>query len=109
MFYVLSLVHMFAVIKTGGKQYCVRKGDILEIERLKDVKEGEKITFETLFRGEGEKAEIGTPVLSTSVEGKFIAEKRDEKKIVFRFHSKTRYRKMKGHRQTLARVEITKI
>jgi large subunit ribosomal protein L21 len=100
---------MFAVIKTGGKQYCVRKGDVLEVERIKDAKEGAKISFETLFRGEGEKVEIGTPVLSTSVEGKFISEKRDKKKIVFRFHSKTRYRKLKGHRQTLACVEITKI
>lgn len=101
---------MFAVIKTGGKQYRVQKGDYLEIERLSDIPESGKISFsEVLLRSDGKDVEIGRPVLSAPVEGKLIAEKRGEKKYVFRYHSKTRYRKLKGHRQTLAHVEITKI
>lgn len=99
----------FAVIKTGGKQYRVKKGDILAIERLPKAVSGGKISFETLLRQTEKNTEIGTPALENSVEGKLLHEKKDEKKIIFRYHAKTRYRKLKGHRQPLAVVEITKI
>ncbi len=100
---------MFAVIETGGKQYRVEKGLKVKIEKL--AHDGGKIVFDkVLLRGKGNEVEIGAPFIKGAhVEGKFLEEKRDRKKIVFRYHSKTRYRKKKGHRQTLTLVEIVKI
>jgi large subunit ribosomal protein L21 len=101
---------MFAVIKTGGKQYVVKKGDVLQVERIPGMPEGGKISFEeVLLRADGEKLDIGSPTVKGAVEGKLVKEVRGKKKIVFRYHSKTRYRKLKGHRQTYAMVEITKV
>ena len=87
---------MFAVIATGGKQYRVEKGSQIKVELL--AHEGEKVTFDkVLLRGKGSEVEVGTPYLpGAKVEGKFLGEKRDKKKIIFRYHSKTRYRKKKG-------------
>lgn len=62
-----------------------------------------------LLAGERESVEIGTPYLGTKVTGKIISQGRDDKKIVFRYHSKTRYRKKKGHRQAFTEVEIVGI
>ena len=100
----------FAVIETGGKQYRVSAGQRIKIEKL-NAREGEIFSFDrVLLKAEGEKVEIGTPYLEgETVEGRVLAQKRDKKKIVFRYHSKTRYRKKKGHRQPYTEVEITKI
>ena len=100
----------FAVIKTGGKQYKVAEGDVLMIEKL-DV-EGETVTFnEVLLITDGDKITLGKPVISgASVAAKvLIAEGKDKKKMVFKFKSKTRHRKKKGHRQPFTKVQITKI
>lgn len=100
---------MFAVIATGGKQYRVEKGSVIKVEKLAH-EEGKVVFDKVLLRGKGEDVEIGAPYLKgASVEGKFMGEKRDVKKIIFRYHSKTRYRKKKGHRQTHAVIEITKV
>lgn len=101
---------MFAVILTGGKQYRVKKGDKLKVERLKIEKGGKVIFDHVLLRGDGKKTEIGKPYIGgVKVEGKLIEEKKDKKKIVFKFHSKTRYKKKKGHRQIMSLVEIIKV
>jgi len=101
---------MFAVIKTGGKQYLVTAGQKLQIEKL-EGKEEEKITFgEVLLAGDDNKTEIGMPhVKNAHVEGKIIRQGRARKVIVFKYHSKTRYRKFKGHRQPFMEVLIEKI
>ena len=100
----------FAVIKTGGKQYIVKPGQRLKIEKLA-TEEGGNIEFgEVLLVVDGEKVEIGTPtVKSAKVSAKVLRHARDKKKIIFRYHSKTRYRKMKGHRQHFTEVEIINI
>lgn len=100
----------FAVIETGGKQYKISAGQKIKIEKLNSEK-GDKILFDkVLLRSSGSETEIGEPYLkSAKVEGKVIAQARDKKKIIFRYHSKTRYRKKKGHRQHYTEVEITKI
>jgi len=100
----------FSVIETGGKQYKVAAGQKLKIEKLNDEK-GVKIFFDkVLLTVDGDKAEIGTPyVKDAKVEAVVSKQSRDKKKIVFRYHSKTRYRKKKGHRQSYTEVEITKI
>ena len=100
----------FEVIKTGGKQYLVKSGQRLKIEKLA-AKEGESIEFgEVLLVVDGDKVEIGTPIIKgAEVSAKVLKHARDRKKIIFRYHPKTRYRKMKGHRQHFTEVEIIKI
>ena len=99
----------FAVIKTGGKQYTVTAGQKVKIEKLA-AKEGDTVSFGALLVADGDSVSIGTPeVAGAKVEGKVVRQFRDEKKIVFRFHSKTRYRKKKGHRQPLTEIQITSV
>lgn len=99
---------MFAVIKTGGKQYLVAKGQKLKIEKL-ETEAGKPVEFgEVLFLSDGKKTEIGTPFISGAiVKAKIAGQGRAKKQIVFRYHAKTRYRKKKGHRQPFTEVEIT--
>ena len=113
---------MFAVIKTGGKQYRVSPGQKLRIEKLaasdggepsrgRDAAEGAAIRFdEVLLVADDERVDIGMPtVKSASVEAKVLRQGRDRKKIVFKYHRKTRYHKKKGHRQPFTEVEIGEI
>jgi len=101
---------MFSIIQTGGKQYKVSSGQKLKIEKL-DVKEGDNVLFDkVLLRVDGNDVKIGTPYVSgVKVEAKVLKQGRDKKKIVFRYHSKTRYRKKAGHRQHFTEVKITRI
>lgn len=100
----------FAIIKTGGKQYKVSTGQKLKVEKLL-VKEGESFIFdEVLLRSVGGKVEVGAPLVSSpKTEAKVLGAVRGEKKIIFKYHSKTRQRKKKGHRQDYTEVEIVKI
>lgn len=106
----VKVLIMHVVIKTGGKQYLVTPDQKLKIEKL-DAKEGGKIVFdEVLLVFDDKKTEVGTPVVGgVKVEAKILKQGRARKVIVFRYHSKTRYRKKKGHRQHFTEVEITKI
>lgn len=101
---------MFAVIETGGKQYKVVAGDKLKVEKI-EAEDGKAVIFDkVLLKSDGEKAEIGAPYLSGArVEAKVLKAGRSKKKIVFKYKSKTRERKKKGHRQPYTEVEITKI
>lgn len=100
---------LFAVIETGGKQYKVSAGSKIKVERL-NAEPAADFTFDkVLLRAEGDRAEIGAPYISgAKVEAKVLRQARDHKKIVFKYHSKTRYRKKKGHRQYFTEVEIVK-
>ena len=99
-----------AVIKTGGKQYKVKEGDTLKVEKL-DEKESAKITFETLLIAstDGEDVNLGKPSLGQKVEGKIIEEGKNKKVSVIKYKNKTRYLRNKGHRQNYSKIEITKI
>lgn len=101
---------MFAVIKTGGKQYVVEPGKKLKVEKLL-VEEGEDFSFDEVLLVMGEKdVKIGTPfVEGAKVSAKVLKQGRAKKITNLRYHSKTRYRKKKGHRQHFTEVEITKI
>ena len=101
---------MFAVIKTGGKQYLVVPGQKLKIEKI-DANEGENFVFEeVLLAGDGENLQIGTPLVKGArVEAKILEQGRAKKIIVFKYHNKTRYRKKRGHRQHFTEVEIKKM
>ena len=100
----------FAVIRTGNKQYKVSPGVTLRIEKLEGEK-GASVSFpEVLLRTKGDSIEVGAPhVAGAKVEGKILRQARSRKVIVFKYHSKARYRKKKGHRQFFTEVEITKI
>jgi len=99
-----------AVIETGGKQYKVAVGDKLSIEKLEN-KAGSSVVFDkVLLVAEGENVEVGAPyVKGVKVEGKLLETYKDDKKIVFKYRSKTRRRKKKGHRQEMTEIEITGI
>jgi large subunit ribosomal protein L21 len=100
----------FAVIKTGGHQYRVSPGDKLKVEKL-EVKAGDTVVFDTvLLSVVGDKATVGAPYLaSATAEAKVLGDVRGEKKIIFKYHPKTRGRRKKGHRQDYTEVQITKI
>lgn len=100
----------FAVIETGGKQYKVTAGQKLQVEKIPG-EPGISVSFDrVLLTADGGEASIGAPYLKgATVEAEILRQGRGEKKIVFRFHSKTRYRKKKGHRQHFTEVQITKL
>ena len=100
----------FAVIETGGKQYKVSTGTKLKVEKL-EAEAGSVITFDkVLLAAGGSEPQIGTPYVDgMKIEAKVLRQARDRKKTVFRYHSKTRYRKRKGHRQHFTEVQITKV
>ena len=101
----------FAVIKTGGKQYQVKVGDRLKIEKLNQATVGETVTFsEVLLTSDGETLTLGTPLVpAAKVEAKVLAHGRAKKIQIIKFKSKTRYRKKQGHRQPFSEVEITSV
>lgn len=101
---------MLAVIKTGGKQYLVSPGKKIKIEKIKG-KEGKEISFkDVLLLEKNKKLEIGTPIVpGAKVLGKIISQGKNDKVIILKYKSKTRYRVKKGHRQEYTEVEITGI
>ncbi|MFY9462591.1 MAG: 50S ribosomal protein L21 [Candidatus Sungiibacteriota bacterium] len=100
----------FAVIKTGGKQYLVRPGQKLKIEKL-DGAQGDGVLFdEVLLVANGDEVKIGSPqVQGARVEAKVLRQARAKKVIIFKYRPKARSRVKKGHRQHFTEVEITKI
>ena len=98
-----------AVIKTGGKQYLVKEGDKIKVEKISGKKEGEEVKFDALFSAEDESAEIGTPLLKTPVLGKILAIGRSKKVTGYKYKPKTRRTTKYGHRQHFAEVEIIKV
>jgi large subunit ribosomal protein L21 len=102
---------MYAIIKTGGKQYKVEKGASLAVEKLKGVEVGQKVIFrEVLLLADGEKLAVGKPLIeSVSVVAKVISQRRDSKVLVFKRKPKKGYKKLQGHRQYVTELEITEI
>lgn len=98
---------MFAVIKTGGKQYLVSPGDKIKIEKI-DIEPKKEIEFsEVLLLGDNQKLEIGSPFIqNTKITGKVLKQDKDKKIIIFKYKAKKRYKVKKGHRQPFTQVEI---
>ncbi len=101
---------MFAVIKTGGKQYRVEEGDVLSVEKL-GAEKGQKIGFDrVLLIDDGEATFIGTPVLENArVRAEVLENFKDEKILVFKKKRRKQFRRTRGHRQELTLVRIEKI
>ncbi len=101
---------MLAIIKTGGKQYKVKVGDKIKVEKLEGA-EGSAITFdEVLFVGDDKGVKVGTPVVKgAKVEGKILKTAQGKKVVGIKHKPKKRYNVKFGHRQVMTEVEITKI
>lgn len=101
---------MYAVVKTGGKQYRVAKDDVLKIERLAG-EEGDIVTLgDVLMIGDGAAVTLGAPLIAgASVAAEIVEQARGPKIIVFKKRRRQNYRRKKGHRQQLTVVRITDI
>jgi len=101
---------MLAIIKTGGKQYKVKVGDRIKVEKI-EGKEGGKISFkDVLFLGSEKDIKIGAPLIKgAKVEGKILKTAKGKKVVGIKFKAKKRYKVKFGHRQTMTEVEITSI
>ena len=101
---------MYAVIKTGGKQYRVQQGDVIFVEKL-NAQADEAVTFEeVLLVGDADQSKVGTPVVEgAKVEGKVLAQVKSRKIVVYKYKAKKNERKKQGHRQPYTKVEITAI
>ncbi len=99
-----------SIIKTGGKQYLVSKGDTIKVEKL-DAEEGDQITFDqVLMIKNNDDLKVGEPFIKKAkVEAKVLEQGKREKVIIFKYKAKKRQKKKKGHRQPYTKVEITKI
>jgi large subunit ribosomal protein L21 len=101
---------MFAVIKTGGKQYRVAQDDTIVVEKL-DAEAGDTLVFgEVLMIGEGDKVELGAPLIGgAQVVGEVVEQRRGAKIIIFKKRPRNTYRRKKGHRQHETVIRITEI
>lgn len=97
-----------AVIKTGGKQYKVKEGDTIKVEKL-EAENGQKVKFDTLLIADGEKLELGQPSLGDKVEAEVLETAKGKKVTVVKYKNKTRYKKTVGHRQHFTAVKVLKI
>ena len=97
---------MFAVVRTGGKQYKVAQKDRLEVPKM-DAKEGASVDLEVLMTSDGKTANMGDK--GAKVSAKVIEHTRADKIVVFKKKRRQNYRRTKGHRQDLTVIEITDI
>ena len=101
---------MLAIIKTGGKQYKISKGDKVKVEKL-DAKEGDEVIFDSVLLVEkNKKTEIGKPLVKgEQVKGKVLKQARAKKVEIVKHKAKKRYNLKKGHKQYYTEVEIMEI
>jgi len=101
---------LYAVIRTGGKQYLVTEGQYLDVEKL-ELEEGKSFDItDVLLIVDGSKANIGQPIVAgAKVIAKVLEQKKADKQIIFKYKAKKNYRVKTGHRQKLTQIEIVKI
>ncbi|MCD4743253.1 MAG: 50S ribosomal protein L21 [Desulfobacteraceae bacterium] len=101
---------MYAVIKTGGKQYKVEEGTVLQVEKL-EQNEGDTIEFnDVLLYSDGENVTLGNPLVENAiVKAEIIKQAKDKKVLVFKYKRRKGYRKMRGHRQHFTEIKINSI
>lgn len=101
---------MYAIIKTGGKQYKISEGDVITVEKLA-ANEGDAVVFDNVLTvvNDGD-VKVGTPVVEgAKVTGKVEAQGKAKKILVFKYKAKSNYRRRQGHRQPFTKVVIEKI
>ncbi|MTI08836.1 50S ribosomal protein L21 [Rhodospirillaceae bacterium RKSG073] len=101
---------MFAVIKTGGKQYRVAKDDVIKVEKLEGEAGSEIVLDHVLLVGDADSQTVGAPVVEgAAVKAEVISQKKDDKVIVFKKKRRHNYRRKKGHRQEITVLKVTDI
>jgi large subunit ribosomal protein L21 len=99
---------MYAIVKTGGKQYRVEQGQWLHVERLPDD-EGSSVALDPLLYVDGDDVVDGADLSKVKVQAKVVAHERGPKLRIVKFKPKRGYKRRNGHRQELTRIEITSI
>lgn len=101
---------MFAVLKTGGKEYRVAKGDIIRVEKLKG-EVGDQVTLKDILMVSGEgQVHLGTPRLTNAaVTGEIVREVKGKKVLTYKMKKRKNYRRTKGHRQTYTYLKVNEI
>lgn len=99
---------MYAIIATGGKQYKVSEGDVIDVEKL-DAEAGKQVTFDQVLAIGGDSLKVAGDVASASVEATVMDQGKAKKVVVYHFKPKTGYHKKNGHRQQYTEVKIEKI
>lgn len=98
---------MYAIISTGGKQYKVAKGDVIDVEKL-DAQPGDEVKLDVLMLNDGKKVLVDAATLAKKkVTCKVVEQFKGEKQLVFKFKKRKRYHRTKGHRQNLTKIEVT--
>lgn len=111
MFFWFGVDAMYAVVKSGGKQYRVKEGQIVKLEKL-ELEVGETLKFDQILMVADETGdiEVGTPLLTTAVvEAQVLSQARHKKVKIVKFRRRKHHMKQMGHRQYFTEVEITKI
>ncbi len=101
---------MYAVIETGGKQYCVSEGDVIRVEKL-DANVGSTLTIkEVVCFSKNDELKVGTPYVNgASVKAEVLSQGKADKVIIYKYKAKKDYRKKNGHRQPYTELEIKSI
>ena len=99
---------MYAIIATGGKQYKVSEGDVINVEKLA-VEAGETVTFDNIVAVSDGSLKAGADVANATVTASVVKEGKAKKVIVYRYKRKSGYHKKNGHRQAYTQVKIVKI
>ncbi len=99
---------MYAIIATGGKQYKVSEGDVIDIEKI-EGEEGTAVTFDQVLAVGGDALKVAGDVAGATVAGTVVSQGKQKKVVVYRYKRKTGYHKKNGHRQLFTRVKIDKI
>lgn len=101
--------HMYAIVSTGGKQYKVATDDVITVEKI-EGEVGSKIELPVIFLNDGKKIVTDPAKLAKAkVTAEILEQFKGEKQLVYKFHKRKRYHRLKGHRQQLTKVKITKV
>lgn len=101
---------IYAIVESGGKQYRVAPGDVIDVDRMEAVEGGAVELNRVLLISEGKKVKVGTPTIEgAKVTADVVNEFKDKKVTVFKYKNKTRYRVKKGHRQIYTKIAIKDI
>lgn len=100
---------MYAIVSTGGKQYKVATDDVITVEKI-EGEAGSKVELEVIFLNDGKKIVTDPAKLAKAkVTAEIVDQFKGEKQLVFKFKKRKRYHRLKGHRQQLTKVKITKV
>ena len=100
---------MYAIVSTGGKQYKVAQGDVIDVEKL-DAQPGDKVELDVLMLNDGATSTVDSSALEgKKVTAEVLDQFKGKKVIIFKFKKRKRYRRTRGHRQNLTKLKIVEL